>query len=159
MCVAGSWPRDKSVLSRNYDRNRGCWAFLRAVANWQGLKPRSGTIWIGVTGQVVTLVLMVIGRGSDVFLSGYNSSTASIGRIFFSGRGVLLLATGSNFVEDDGPRLFFPFGGGVTDVPRDRGCFFSRFVASSSFIVLRVILRGSVLKWWKEGCLGRLNGE
>lgn len=55
--------------------------FLRAVANWQGLKPRSGTIWITVTGQVVTLVLMVIGRGSDVrepffsffFLSGYNS--------------------------------------------------------------------------------------
>lgn len=86
------------------------------MANWQGLKPRSGTIWITVTGQVVTLVLMVIGRGSDVrepfsfFFFFYQAIIASIDRIFFSGRGVLLFATGSNFVEDDGPRLFF--GGG-----------------------------------------------
>lgn len=68
-----------------------------------------------MTGQVVTLVLMVIGRGSDVrepFFSFffYQAIIASIDRIFFSGRGVLLFATGSNFVEDDGPRLFF--GGG-----------------------------------------------
>lgn len=69
-----------------------------------------------MTGQVVTLVLMVIGRGSDVrepfsfFFFFYQAIIASIDRIFFSGRGVLLFATGSNFVEDDGPRLFF--GGG-----------------------------------------------
>lgn len=68
-----------------------------------------------MTGQVVTLVLMVIGRGSDVrepfsfFFFFYQAIIASIDRIFFSGRGVLF-ATGSNFVEDDGPRLFF--GGG-----------------------------------------------
>lgn len=86
-----------------------------------------------MTGQVVTLVLMVIGRGSDVrepFSSFffYQAIIASIDRIFFSGRGVLLFATGSNFVEDDGPRLFF-WGrkGGVTDVPTGSGMFLFSF--------------------------------
>lgn len=30
VCAAGSWPRDKSVLSRNYDRNWGCWLGVSA---------------------------------------------------------------------------------------------------------------------------------
>ena len=78
----------------------------------------------------------------------YQAIIASIDRIFFSGRGVLLFATGSNFVEDDGPRLFF--GGGREGwrmSPRDRGCFFSRFVC---LIEPRRVESNLERKRWRE---------
>ena len=98
-----------------------------------------------MTGQVVTLVLMVIGRGSDVrepffsffFLSGYNSLDRPDLVSYCSPRDRILsrMMGLAFFLGEEGRGDGCPHG--IGDVS-----FLVSF-ASSSLVVLRVILRGS----------------